>query len=801
MNRRKLAPGIVLLSSVGLLGCDGLTGSTAPPGSSDSGSNVVPSEDEGVGSNGRAPSVPGTPVAVGEVTLEVASRTIDAGAESGSRVSARVINDSDRTIEVTLRFLFDDRIVHLAYLQVIPHTITTIVSPDRADEVRVSGVDDGGDAIPRATFLAGVDFTDDTPAIFRMLPIIPPEENDPDDEVIGVDPPEPSPDPYSPPQIVALAPESDISLPLGSTIDIRWTDESAVDGAVVLVGLRPESAGGDAAFVQLAPAVGEPLDGINDEIRVVLQGIEPGVYDLLTIIDDGVMRVESVAPGSVTLRLAPDNDAPTIEIALPASAIELQGGESFRVAWDDDDADDNATVTISLEPGADADPGAPSYVISPPMAEDPDGPGADEALLVIDGVLPGRYDLVGVIDDGSLVGVSRRAGLIKVLPDAVNDVPRLTFAQPVGDVPVDAGGSILVAWADEDDNDNAMISLMLDPDQSGGELDGDEIVLITALAEDPDGSGDMVRLGIPETLPPGPYRMGGVITDGVSRMVTFAQATVYVRPGDVDPPPVRHLRILGGGREDVFINLGDPIKVEANIENIFDARYFLSNLDFGGSIRVELIPRPSGENGDPGNLTFKLPTADAAIPNEAWPRKFVLEMVTDIGLGDERATASRPVWVFQDVQVLDIDLSHLACSGEASSDESPPENTNGITLTWFGGDFCEPFEGLDEERPSPDVFCPPSHESLGLDFWLTADGEIPEEGRCTGEDHCPRHRLLLTSESSPNQVRSDHIPVPVVQWMEDGSYQMVAVDQSGRRTPILHSSAGPLILELCFPAE
>ena len=796
MNRRRLAPGIVLLPFIGLVGCDGLSGTSAPSGDPGSSINPSPVDAETGGSNVEAPALPGGPVAVGDVTLEIAGREIGAGGDSGSRVSARVINDSDRTIEVTLRFLFNDQIVHLAYLQVIPHTVTTVVSPDEADEVRVSGVDDDGNAIPRASFLAGVDFTDDEPAVFRMLPVELPEVDDPGDEVVVIDPP--APPPYTPPPIVALAPDSNLSLPLGSVIDVRWNDESAVAGAVVLVGLRPRGSNDDAAFVQLAPAVAEALDGINDEIRVVLQGIEPGQYDLLTIIDDGVTRVESTAPGSVTLLLAPDNVAPTIDLTFPDSAIELQSGEVLRVAWEDADIDDNATIIISLEPSAGADPGTPSYVISPPLAEDPDGVGADEAVLVIEGVLPGQYDLVGVIDDGSLVGVSRREALVKVVPDAENDVPWLIFVQPEGEeIRVNPGGSIPVAWTDGDDNDNAMISLMLDPDLSEDDL----ILLVTALAEDPDGSGDRIQLGIPETVPAGSYRIAGAITDGVSRMVAFAPATVLVAPGDGDPPPVRSLRILGGVRDDVLIRLGDLIKVEAELDDISDAQFFLSNMDFDGNVRVELIPRLSGEEGDSGTLTLNLLTANVAIPNDAWPRKFVLEMLVTIGLGGKSTFAVRPVWVFQDVVMLDIELHTLACEGDPTSDESSSEDLNEVIMTWFGGDFCDPEEIRDMDGPRSGVGCPESLERVELDFWLTADGEIPGPGECPPQDRCPRHRLFLTTESSPNQIRTSQIAVTVFEGMESGTYEVAVVDQSRERMPIIGSFVGPLIIELCFPAE
>ncbi len=122
-------------------------------------------------------------------------------------------------------------------------------------------------------------------------------------------------------------------------------------------------------------------------------------------------------------------------------------------------------------------------------------------------------------------------------------------------------------------------------------------------------------------------------------------------------------------------------------------------------------------------------------------------------------------------------------------------------MAWFGGGFCDPDEERDADGPQSGVGCPESLEQLVLDFWITPDGALPGPDDCPRQGRCPRHRLFLTAESSPNHHRTSRIDVSVFEEMESGAYEVVAFDQFGVRMPILGSTAGPLIVEFCFPAE
>ena len=81
-------------------------------------------------------------------------------------MQARVWNTTDRSAEVTIRFLLNDLVVHLARLHVGPHTTTSIVGPDLAQVIEFTGIDEDGTTLPPETFVFGADTDEDTPAVY-----------------------------------------------------------------------------------------------------------------------------------------------------------------------------------------------------------------------------------------------------------------------------------------------------------------------------------------------------------------------------------------------------------------------------------------------------------------------------------------------------------------------------------------------------------------------------------------------------------------------------------------------------------
>jgi len=461
------------------------------------------------GSNGDA--------SVGDVTVPGDGSSTGRPLADDFALRARVRNESSTSVDVTMRFIRDDSVVHLAFVRVPTATITTVSSPDMADSVELSGIDDRGLALERAAFRYGQDFDEQRPAEYLVRDRDNP--NPPSDDALDDD------------TTLALTlrePSADATVALGSVVEARWTDGGGGPAALVRLFLRPVGAQSLSDRVPVAPGIGASLDGLNDQLSVVVQGVEPGRYELVAELAHGNRIISSVAPGVLRVVADPANVAPIIFIRSPRQVLEVEGNATINVQWTDSDPDDNATITFALERPDAAVASAASFAISPPIAENPDGQRGDTAVLSLGGVLPGVYDLVATATDGRLVGTDRVERAIRVLPSDENDAPQLVIRRPSTDVSISPGGMVVVGWNDSDLNDNARISLLLDAAWNRVGLGGGEQVLVAEIAEDGDGTLDEITVTLPSSLAQGTYRLVGVITDGMTQVVTRAPGFVLV---------------------------------------------------------------------------------------------------------------------------------------------------------------------------------------------------------------------------------------------------------------------------------
>jgi hypothetical protein len=232
-------------------------------------------------------------------------------------------------------------------------------------------------------------------------PLPPPDDEDND-----------TPDVNDPPTLTMTEPATDVSVPLGGIVLFAWQDSDPDDDARVELAMRRVDTPSPGALIQMVPLLAEDPDGANDRLRVVMQGLTPGVYEVVGTIRDEEASDQSVAPGRVTVFADPENTPPTLDILQPSAPVVVYLGEALAVSWTDED-DGAAMITFYLDPNeVDFDGG--EIQISPPLAEDPDGPGNDSGLFGIIGVPPGEYFLMGVIDDGELIGTARAPGLVIV---------------------------------------------------------------------------------------------------------------------------------------------------------------------------------------------------------------------------------------------------------------------------------------------------------------------------------------------------------------------------------------------------
>lgn len=755
MNSRSLnLPCVMLLLWGGAVVFDGGCGSVDPgaePAVSDA---AGPSTDKVPINSGEAGDA-AAPGSVGQVSPgEGDSAGRDVPLPPEFRLALR--NTLDVTIDVTVRQLVSGETRDYSYVSVAPATVSFVAIPGDVDGVllHVETVDGSGSA--RVEYHAGLDFDGVTPfeiTIDRLFldpapdPAPPPDEPD-DDDGDG------SPSPYAPPVIELLEPANDLSVALGSTLALRWTDTSEAPNAVITLWLEPAS--GDTPGddrVQIAPTVAESGDGINDQIHALIQGVEPGSYRVVAEIFDGYQAHASEAPGRLSVYRDALNDAPVITLLGPAMPITVRNGDRIPIQWVDSDADDNASISFSLVSDVAAQQRW-TYALGPAVAEDPDGVW-DSAEWLISGVLPGVYDLEATITDSQLSGSSRLSRVVIVAPEPENAPPSIRVLEPSEGAVTVRNAVLAVAWDDEDANDNAIISLMLDPDLDAALPDGNEFVMFSALAEDPDGDGrDDIRLGLPPELPLGVYRVLAVITDGRIADTGVSPGLVTVtdlHPGGVEPTPDAAVDIVRDGLPR-FVRRGAVFAFDARVRNgeLHDISVSLQNdvmqIDPAGAVNWSVL--------DGETYAFSIDTGLLDIPNEAASRWFdVTVTLSAEGRVAATDTVDAALWLRQEVELLDVSLEGIDCS-EPGFGRRGPEPA-GLSFAWYGGGFL-----TDVELPAT------------VEFWLALDGHWPPFLPLGGPQ---THHLLMSAAESPGVVIASFIPWEAISHVEPGRYVLLAV--------------------------
>ena len=726
MKHRHLWLGLVGLTSCLTVVACGLSGVTGFGDLFDSGSNAnsndgTASDDTSVGdvtdvdnSNDNS--------SIGDVTSDP-----DAGTPNpiwpylDEAIRARVRNESALRANVTLWFVRDDAIAHSAFLHVRSGMITTVESRRSADTVEASGFNELGDVLDSAEFVFGVDFDESTPAEY----IIPADMPD-----------EPIPDDVPPPTIKMLAPGSDVSLPLGSTLIVQWTYTTAAHETLVRIYMQRADSAGSEGRTQVGSAVAAASEATAGTLSIILQDIDPGLYRIEGEIDDGRESSIAVAPGRVEVVEDEDNVAPSIEILSPLAEIQLYEGEVLPIAWRVEDDSDNTTVAFSLATADETGGADGRVIIGTPVCDDPGGDGVCQAELTIADVRPGLYDLVGEIDDGELVGTYRVAEVVRIL----NDEPQLEFLEPRDDFRCDPGDSFDVGWIDSDDNDNARIRLVLDPDLNAVRLDGDEVLLVPVLDEDPDAAGDDEKtVEIPAGVEKGKYRLAGTISDGITKPV-YARARGLIYFGVCMPEdPQLVLTVDDVSRK---VHIGGTIEVELKTSGVpHDAniRFYLSNHAYGGTVSAEMLT--AGVDLD----ALAISSFEPIITNDGWPRRFDLTFEAEADGTFCSPAAPDSVWIRQEVEVTNVNVVSYRCPG--GRDQLCP----GVEVEWYGGGF----EELEH------------HEEV--EFWLSNDGSVPPDG---AQDDT--HRIIHRASESPGpvleakQVAEITLPSVIIHVLEGG---------------------------------
>lgn len=695
----------------------------------------APSPGDTTGNPASAPETsPVPPTSVGDVVNNdyPGELTTDSPGVTSVRVTLSVRNDSAEEASVTVAFLRNGLQVDLAFATVRPGTITRIDSASLADRIDVTGVTASGAALPRRTFTRGP---------------VAPDAWKPEYIIEATSAPHPSPPPpESSPIIRVLDPSSSIELAIGSTLTVRWIDDHTTSQSLITLWLRPAGATNRALWKQLSPSIAAALDGVNDQIDVVLEAESAGLYEVIAELTTDGETVSAAAPGRLRLIEHASNIAPKITILSPASPVAVLPSESLRVAWDDEDPDSDAAISIYLV-GRLPSGESISFLIAPPRAEDPDGPEADSVTVRLSSILPGNYDLFAVITDGLLSGTSRGAQSVVVRDVGPNIAPSIMLYEPARPVQAPRDGSVYVAWHDSDPDSNALISLLLDPDPSG-DPNGNEILLVSSIAEDPDGDGaDALSIGFPPSIESGMYRVVATITDGRSQHHSFASGTLTIVDGDSLRPEMQVVWPL----LDAYRLATEPIMFGAVFRNVdpdqIGSRYAMTATLSNGLVDLDLLGSAVKQRN--GNaIVWSVNLSKVGIPNDTPKRRFNINLgLWENGQLLSQGAAPGQVLIYQDVILHGVQLVDVSCESRRNLSDGY------LTWTWTGGGF--------ESTPSG---------SGVVEFWLARDGIWPPPL----PDH-RQYRMILSTRSMPGIWVTQQISYADIDDMDTGNYVLVAV--------------------------
>ncbi|MBN1341966.1 MAG: FG-GAP repeat protein [Phycisphaerae bacterium] len=186
------------------------------------------------------------------------------------------------------------------------------------------------------------------------------------------------------------------------------------------------------------------------------------------------------------------NTPPTMTITQPSQGLTISQGDRFTICWTDSDPDDNAVISIFLDPDSVPNSGNELLVIAG-RQEDPDGISNDcvEVDTELLNVPIAKYRIVGIIQDaaGNVVTSSPNF-YVEVLAPGIspgNEPPKIKITEPTENIGVVHNDKVCVMWEGSDsDNPDITVTLSLDYDlDPTNDEDVPPIVLATGLPLNP----------------------------------------------------------------------------------------------------------------------------------------------------------------------------------------------------------------------------------------------------------------------------------------------------------------------------
>ena len=173
----------------------------------------------------------------------------------------------------------------------------------------------------------------------------------------------------------------------------------------------------------------------------------------------------------------------------------------------------HAPADAEIDVFADDDPNNPGGVTS--IADRVPAASSVDVRWDTSDLPPGDYTVLADLFSGAARIARSRAPQ----PVRINALPMLAITAPHDQQLVSKGRRLVIAWAGIDDDDDAAITIFIDSDTA---LNGNERILAEGIREDDVLNRDL-EAGTRD-LEPGNYFVGGIIDDGLARVVVYGPA-------------------------------------------------------------------------------------------------------------------------------------------------------------------------------------------------------------------------------------------------------------------------------------
>ena len=318
------------------------------------------------------------------------------------------------------------------------------------------------------------------------------------------------------PSVRVIDPLWDISVTPGGRISISW-DGSDPDGDPTKVSLfyDTDTEYYNAGHTTIAQDLTE--DGIYIWDTT---GVPSGSYHILAVISDNMCVSWGFSAGTVSINDTQiSNICPTVSITTPVGMTIVTQGEPVNIAWDGDDPDDAATVSLYYDTDNNWSNGGYSQIAAG-LHED------GSISWDTTGVPEGSYYIAASISDGQCEAyISYSEWQVGVFAPVSNVCPDIYFLNPVGSFSIMQGDTATLSWDGNDPDDAASVSLYYDTDAVWS--NGGATLIASGLSED--GTYNWSTAGIPA----GDYYLVAVISDGMCDISYYAAPfTVVSTTGD-----------------------------------------------------------------------------------------------------------------------------------------------------------------------------------------------------------------------------------------------------------------------------